>query len=91
MLIRRTGRTHDAGEHSLLQAPAQSVCGEHLHLSDEPAPERGGQGNGSHQGGDKRAMVAEINVPESRVDERIMPLLKEITAYDTGEKEDADA
>lgn len=25
------------------------------------------------------------------VDERIMPLLKEITAYDTGEKEDADA
>lgn len=43
------------------------------------------------QGGDKRAMVAEINVPESRVDERIMPLLKEITAYDTGEKEDADA
>ena len=43
------------------------------------------------QGGDKRAMVVEINVPESRVDERIMPLLKEITAYDTGEKEDADA
>lgn len=43
------------------------------------------------KGGDKRAMVVEINVPESRVDERIMPLLKEITAYDTGEKEDADA
>lgn len=43
------------------------------------------------QGGDKRAMVVEVNVPESRVDERIMPLLKEITAYDTGEKEDADA
>ena len=43
------------------------------------------------KGGDKRAMVVEINVPESRVDERIMPLLKEITAYDTGEQEDADA
>ena len=43
------------------------------------------------KGGDKRAMVVEINVPESRVDERIMPLLKEITEYDTGEKEDADA
>lgn len=43
------------------------------------------------KGGDKRAMVVEVNVPESRVDERIMPLLKEITAYDTGEKEDADA
>lgn len=37
------------------------------------------------KGGDKRAMVVEINVPES------LPLLKEITAYDTGEKEDADA
>ena len=43
------------------------------------------------KGGDKRAMVVEINVPESRVDERIMPLLKEITDYDTGEQEDADA
>lgn len=43
------------------------------------------------KGGDKRAMVVEINVPEGRVDERIMPLLKEITAYDTGEEEDADA
>lgn len=43
------------------------------------------------QGGDKRAMVVEVNVPESRVDERIMPLLKEIAAYDTGEQEDADA
>ena len=43
------------------------------------------------KGGDKRAMVVEVNVPESRVDERIMPLLKEITEYDTGEKEDADA
>ena len=43
------------------------------------------------KGGDKRAMVVEINVPENRVDERIMPLLKEITAYDTGEQEDADA
>ena len=43
------------------------------------------------KGGDKRAMVVEVNVPESRVDERIMPLLKEITAYDTGEQEDADA
>lgn len=43
------------------------------------------------KGGDKRAVVVEINVPESRVDERIMPLLKEITAYDTGEQEDADA
>ena len=42
-------------------------------------------------GGDQRAMVVEINVPESRVDERIMPLLKEITAYDTGEERDADA
>lgn len=43
------------------------------------------------KGGDKRAMVVEVNVPESRVDEHILPLLKEITAYDTGEKEDADA
>ena len=43
------------------------------------------------KGGDKRAMVVEINVPESRVDEHILPLLKEITAYDTGEQEDADA
>lgn len=43
------------------------------------------------KGGDKRAMVVEVNVPESRVDERIMPLLKEITAYDTGEEGGADA
>ena len=39
------------------------------------------------KGGDKRAMVVEVNVPESRVDER----MKESTAYDTGEQEDADA
>ena len=31
------------------------------------------------KGGDKRAMVVEINVPESRIDARILPLLKEIT------------
>ena len=43
------------------------------------------------KGGDKRAMVVETEVPESRVDERVLPLLKEITAYDTGEERDADA
>ena len=28
---------------------------------------------------DARAVICEINVPESRIDERILPLLKEIT------------
>lgn len=37
------------------------------------------------RGGDNRAMVVEINVPEGRVDERVMPLLREITQYDAEE------
>lgn len=35
------------------------------------------------QGGDQRALVVEADVPESRVDVRILPLLKEITRFDT--------
>nr|DAG69063.1 MAG TPA: protein of unknown function DUF4772 [Caudoviricetes sp.] len=35
------------------------------------------------QGGDQRALVVEADVPESRVDMRILPLLKEITRFDT--------
>lgn len=31
--------------------------------------------------GDRPAKVVEIDVPESRVDERVLPLLKEITDY----------
>lgn len=37
------------------------------------------------RGGDNRAMVVEIDVPEGRVDERVMPLLREITQYDAEE------
>lgn len=37
------------------------------------------------QGGDQRALVVETEVPENRVDTRILPLLKEIIRYDVEE------
>lgn len=37
------------------------------------------------KGGDNRAIVLEVNVPEGRIDERVLPLLREITQYDTEE------
>ena len=35
------------------------------------------------RGGDQRAIVVETEMPESRVGVRILPLLKEITRFDT--------